>query len=339
MYFEAQKLEEQIADRDRKYHQSDITYHIERYNTVDRRRQEDAERQFKKEENQKALEEELKRRESLVKQEMEDERRRKQKADDLVGQGDSQRSYITEEEIRRQEMICRLQEREKAARNREQASNAKREQLIVKEEIDRISTSRKEQVDQRSDDQRSKRLEEELRQKEIELERKEEMLQRLQRQLDGEEKGPSVELLQRKEELEGKEKYLEQLEQQLLNRKSEEKIDIKKDTTSQQAGITHFNKPYLTQFSGAEPTPKDESNFDDWKAEVQVMLKSKVYPDYIVTQTNRNSLKGQARKILSTLDPLTDSGVRLHDGPDLKLFSLVGWDRSFRLLLGPPGLN
>ena len=30
---------------------------------------------------------------------------------------------------------------------------------------------------------------------------------------------------------------------------------------------------------------------------------------------------------------------RLHDGPDLKIFILVGWDRSFRLLLGPPGLN
>ena len=33
------------------------------------------------------------------------------------------------------------------------------------------------------------------------------------------------------------------------------------------------------------------------------------------------------------------SGVRYHDGPDLKLFILVGWERSFRLLLGPPGLN
>ena len=31
-------------------------------------------------------------------------------------------------------------------------------------------------------------------------------------------------------------------------------------------------------------------------------------------------------------------GRQTHDGPDLKLF-LVGWDRSFRLLLGPPGLN
>ena len=33
------------------------------------------------------------------------------------------------------------------------------------------------------------------------------------------------------------------------------------------------------------------------------------------------------------------SGVRLHDGPDLKLFILVVWDRGFRLLLGPSGLN
>ena len=40
-----------------------------------------------------------------------------------------------------------------------------------------------------------------------------------------------------------------------------------------------------------------------------------------------------------TFDGFGGSGVRLNDGPDLKLFILVGWDRSFRLLLGPPGLN
>ena len=32
-------------------------------------------------------------------------------------------------------------------------------------------------------------------------------------------------------------------------------------------------------------------------------------------------------------------GVRLHDGPDLKLFILLGWGPTFRLLLGPKGLN
>ena len=34
-----------------------------------------------------------------------------------------------------------------------------------------------------------------------------------------------------------------------------------------------------------------------------------------------------------------DRASRLYVGPDLKLFILVDWDRSFRLLLGPPGLN
>ena len=29
----------------------------------------------------------------------------------------------------------------------------------------------------------------------------------------------------------------------------------------------------------------------------------------------------------------------LYDGPDLKLFILVGWDRTLCLLPGPPGLN
>ena len=34
------------------------------------------------------------------------------------------------------------------------------------------------------------------------------------------------------------------------------------------------------------------------------------------------------------------SGVRLSDGPDIKLFILIGWGRSFFcLLLGPPGFN
>ena len=34
-----------------------------------------------------------------------------------------------------------------------------------------------------------------------------------------------------------------------------------------------------------------------------------------------------------------EQGIRLHYGPDVKLFILVGWDRSFRLLVGPQALN
>ena len=39
------------------------------------------------------------------------------------------------------------------------------------------------------------------------------------------------------------------------------------------------------------------------------------------------------------VDGYAAPSMRLHDGPDLKLFILVDWDRSFRLLLGPPGVN
>ena len=37
------------------------------------------------------------------------------------------------------------------------------------------------------------------------------------------------------------------------------------------------------------------------------------------------------------VDRASDSMMAPNDGPDLKLFILVGWDRSFRLLLGPTG--
>ena len=65
--------------------------------------------------------------------------------------------------------------------------------------------------------------------------------------------------------------------------------------------------------------PKNKSSFKDWKAETQCLIKSTVYPDYIVSQAIRNSLKGHARKALSTLDPLTNS-----DGIISKLKSLFG---------------
>ena len=51
------------------------------------------------------------------------------------------------------------------------------------------------------------------------------------------------------------------------------------------------------------------------------------------------SVFGMFSLLLKELTLQVLSGVRLHDGRDLKLFILIGWDRSFRLLLGPPGLN
>ena len=52
---------------------------------------------------------------------------------------------------------------------------------------------------------------------------------------------------------------------------------------------------------------------------------------------NINVMRQSACLVINpiTVDGYADS----HDGPDLKLFILVGLDRSFCLLLGPPGLN
>ena len=187
-------------------------------------------------------------------------------------------------------------------------------------------------------------FEKELDKKEKELKDKEMMLLKYKVQRDYQKNIIDPELLKRQEELKKKELYLKKLEQEVLGgdnhqkyetkREAEtdvtyymnpggdsyEKLETKKEAeTKTKADVTHFLKPYLTQFSGTEPVPKNESSFEDWKAETQCLIKSTVYPDYIVSQAIRNSLKGHARKALSTLDPLTNS-----DGIISKLESLFG---------------
>ena len=184
-------------------------------------------------------------------------------------------------------------------------------------------------------------FEKELDKKEKELKNKEMMLLKYKAQRDYQKNIIDPKLLKRQEELEKKELYLKKLEQEVLGEDSYEKYETKREAdvehflkpageshdkfesseteTKTKADVTHFLKPYLTQFSGTEPIPKNASSFEDWKAETQCLIKSKVYPDYIVSQAIRNSLKGHARKALSTLDPLTNS-----DGIISKLESLFG---------------
>ena len=331
MYQEAQKLEEHIAEREREYGQPEIISYTGRDNAYERQRQEQLEEKFREVERQRSLEDELKRRETLVKQEMEEERRRKLEAEEIVRRIDPQGSHITEEELRRQELLSRQQQNKDNMRQRQTQLRYRAEEDLCQQEHFRRETVAEarnrevvlrrefEEAIQRREEQMRKQFEEELRHKEMELERKEEMLQKLMRMLDGQEKEPMSKLLQRKEELEKKEKYLRQLEEEQLNKQSGVETNIKSVTAPPKAEVTHFLKPYLTQFYGAEPTPKNESTFEDWKAETQCLIKTKVYPDYIVTQAIRNSLKGQARKALATLDPLTNS-----DGIISKLESLFG---------------
>ena len=67
--------------------------------------------------------------------------------------------------------------------------------------------------------------------------------------------------------------------------------------------ISPFVKPYVNFFSGTGPVPKNESNFEQWKVEIDSLRDSSGYPEHIVNQVMRNSLKGEARRVLFTLGP------------------------------------
>ncbi len=67
----------------------------------------------------------------------------------------------------------------------------------------------------------------------------------------------------------------------------------------------YFIKPTLTPFSGMEPTPRNECSFEIWALEVESLMP--VYPDYLVSQAIRHSLKGEARRGLLSLSALATS--------------------------------
>ena len=179
-----------------------------------------------------------------------------------------------------------------------------------------------------------------LQQKESELQQKEEKLQEamkaherilpLQSELE--------EKTAKEHELDRKETYLRQLERELSKKEEdirkqlklrtekpviEQGIDqsrhsgiSKKDTDNSESKqrdpsktevrekvISPFVKPYVNFFSGTEPVPKNESNFEQWKVEIDSLRDSSGYPEHIVNQVMRNSLKGEARRVLFTLGP------------------------------------
>ena len=72
-----------------------------------------------------------------------------------------------------------------------------------------------------------------------------------------------------------------------------------------QKEISPFVKPYINFFSGAEPVPKNESTFEEWKVEIESLRKSPA------KQILRNSLKGDARKTVVMLgsDPTVEQMI------------------------------
>ena len=114
----------------------------------------------------------------------------------------------------------------------------------------------------------------------------------------------------REKELSRKEEYLKKMEGELLEKEEGLRRQIQsglpieaidKVTKEKKAQVTHFVKPYITPFSGMEPVQKNECSFEDWKLEIQCLIQSAAYPDYIVAQCIRNSLKVPAKRAIVTL--------------------------------------
>jgi hypothetical protein len=63
--------------------------------------------------------------------------------------------------------------------------------------------------------------------------------------------------------------------------------------------LYNFGKPKIPAFDGTD--------FKVWKIEVECIIKSEMYPEYLVAQAIRNSLQGQTRKVLLTINPMAKS--------------------------------
>ena len=146
----------------------------------------------------------------------------------------------------------------------------------------------------------------------------------------------------RREELDKREAYLKQLDAVLLRKEEEIRAKISnapaektvepavktqgatgsvkpEPSSSARPEFTYLNKPYISQFSGVEPTPKNESTFEAWRLKIESLRSPNMFPEYMVTQSIRNSLKVPARNTLLTLGPRASSEEILH-----KLESVFG---------------
>ena len=61
------------------------------------------------------------------------------------------------------------------------------------------------------------------------------------------------------------------------------------------------NYPKLPSFSGGDTQQKGEVSYDVWSFEVRCLESSGEYPDHMIMQSMRNSLKRTARSMLVTL--------------------------------------
>ncbi|XP_053385864.1 trichohyalin-like [Mercenaria mercenaria] len=88
-------------------------------------------------------------------------------------------------------------------------------------------------------------------------------------------------------------KRIAQKESKKTDKPVTDKTEHKVETLTIEKAL--LGKPYLPAFEG--------KNYEDWKMEVSCLIKSKMYQEKVLAQAIRNSLKGQTRKILLSMNP------------------------------------
>ena len=140
-------------------------------------------------------------------------------------------------------------------------------------------------------------------QRELELKRKEKYLKVLENEFN------------RKENKIRKQLHLQPLSEGASDGHTQESDTLDASTYIETAGermeakaslnqdIMHIIKPFISTFSRSEPVPQKEVCFDDWKLKINYLIKSSPYPDIMINQAIRNSLRGKARKVVNTFNP------------------------------------
>ena len=214
------------------------------------------------------LEEELKRRETLIKQKMLKEAQENICAD---------KKAINAENKHREEQIRIQFEKELDKKEKELKD---KEMMLLKYKVQR--------------DYQKNIIDPELLKRQEELDKKELYLKKLEQEVLG---GDNQQKYETKREAETDVKYYmnpggDSYEKYGTKREAdsthflkpggdshEKFVTTKQTETNTIADVTHFLKPYLTHFSGTEPVPKNESSFEDWKAETQCLISQR----YILT--------------------------------------------------------
>ncbi|KAH3784173.1 hypothetical protein DPMN_162125 [Dreissena polymorpha] len=101
---------------------------------------------------------------------------------------------------------------------------------------------------------------------------------------------------------------LERIQLKKTSLETETKEKLKKPEPKNESGIlkqdhVFVGKPFVPAFDG--------KNFEDWKIEVECLVKSKMYPEPLLTQGIRASLKGNTRRSLQSLNPSATSAELL----------------------------